>query len=198
MLPKPLKAFFGWSSIISGILLFIAHFINLIGETDDGTLTGSSIVLAAHLLLIFALVGIFLNHAQDSGILGLIAMLLSVLGTAVVSAVVFVEIAGFSGVNTELVFKAPVASVVYTFGPLLFVLGMLLLGYSIIKVKKLPMASGLFLLIGTVIFALASVFSSEKLIIEVVGAAFTGLGFVWCGFPLLSTGNAAGTREMDA
>jgi hypothetical protein len=184
-LPNSLRSFFGWTTIISGIFLFTAHFINFWGETDEGTLTGSSFVLAAHVLLIFALTGIFLSQVQESKLVGLIAYVLSVLGTAFVSAIVFVEISGFTGVNTELVFKAPVASVIYTFGPLLFVFGMLLLGFAIIKARKLPKASGILLLVGTVVFALASVIPSEKLFIEMLGGAFTGLGFVWSGFPLI-------------
>jgi hypothetical protein len=189
MIPNSFRNFGGWLSIISGILLFIAHFINLIGDSNNGTLAGGSIVLAAHVLVIFGLVGIYLEQASESGILGLLGMILSVLGTTFVSGVVFVELAGFSGVNTDLVFKAPVASIIYAFGPLLFVFGLLILGASIIKAKKLPKAGGIFLILGTVIFALASVISAEKLIIEVIGAAFTGLGFVWSGFPMIHSKN---------
>jgi hypothetical protein len=198
MLPISLRTFGGWSCIASGLLLFIAHFINLIGDTDEGTLIGCSFVLAAHVMLIFALLGIYLVQAQESKIFGLLGMVLSVLGTTFVSGIVFVEIAGFSGVNTDLVFKAPVAATIYTYGPLLFVIGMLFTGFSIIKSKKLPKASGVFLILGTFVFALASIIGSEKLLIEVIGAAFTGLGFVWCGFPMIQATNVKNTPGLNA
>jgi hypothetical protein len=199
MLPNTFRAFGGWSSIISGILLFIAHFINFIGGVKEGTLTGSTIVLIAHVLVIFGLIGIYVEHANEAKLLGMLAMIVSVLGTTFVSGIVFVEMAGFSGVNTDLVFNATVSSVIYTTGPLLFVAGMLLLGVAIIKAKKLPKAGGIFLLLGTVIFALASILVSEKLLIEVLGAAFTGLGFVWSGFPMIHSEHYRGystTKEL--
>jgi hypothetical protein len=190
MLPNSFRAFGGWSSIISGVLLFIAHFIDFIGETNEGTLTGDSIVLAAHVLIVFGIIGIYVEQSNEMKMLGMIGMILSVLGTIFVSGIVFVEIAGFSGVNTDLIFKAPVASAIYTIGPLMFVIGMLIFGTSIINAKRFPNAGGIFLILGTIIFALASVMVSEKLLIEVIGAAFTGLGFVWCGFPLIQSSNS--------
>jgi hypothetical protein len=190
LLPNSFRTFGGWSSIIAGILLFIAHFINFIGGTNEGTLTGGSIVLGAHVLVIFGLIGIYIEQANETKIFGMLGMILSVLGTTFVSGIVFVEIAGFSGVNTDLIFKAPVASIIYTVGPLLFVIGMLMFGASIIPAKKTPKSGGIFLIVGTIIFALASVITSEKLLIEVVGAAFTGLGFVWSGFPLIQSSSS--------
>lgn len=197
MLPNWFKVFGGWSCIVSGTLLVIAHFINLSGETDEGTLTGSSIVLAAHVILIFALLGIYGVQAQESKVFGLIGMVFSVIGTTIVSGIVFVEITGFSGVNTELVFKAPVAATIYTVGPLLFVLGMLFIGFSIIQSKKLPKACGIFLILGTLVFVIASLNGSEKMVIEAIGAAFTGLGFVLCGLPMIQTNSAKNTAGFN-
>jgi hypothetical protein len=197
MLPNQFRVFGGWSCIASGLLLFVAHLINFIGGTDEGTLTGSSFVLAAHVILIFALLGIYVTQAQESKVFGLLGMVLSVVGTTFVSGIVFVEIAGFSGVNTDLVFNAAVTAPIYTVGPLLFVLGLLFVGFSIIQSKKLPIASGIFLILGTLVFALASIIGSEKLLIEVFGAAFTGLGFVLCGFPMIQAENVNNTAGFN-
>jgi hypothetical protein len=37
----------GFSSFISGVLLFLAHLINLAGKTEYGTVVGSSLVFIA-------------------------------------------------------------------------------------------------------------------------------------------------------
>jgi hypothetical protein len=195
--PNLYKAFGGWSSIVSGSLLFIAHFINLFGESEEGTLFGSSLVFAAHVILIFALLGIYFELAQGTKILGLLGMVLSVIGTTIVSGIVLVEMGGFSGFNTDLVFKAPVVETVCIIGPLLFVIGMLMIGYYIIRFKKLPKTCGFLFIIGTIVFASASLIGSEKLVIEAIGGALTGLGFIGSGLNMIQVNSVNKSTELN-
>lgn len=195
--PNLYRTFGSWSSIVSGTLLFIAHFINLFGESDEGTLSGSSLVFAAHVILIFSLLGIYFELAQATKIFGLLGMVLSVVGTTIVSGIVLVEMGGFSGFNTDLVFNAPVVAIVCVVGPLLFVIGMLMMGYFIIKSKNLPKTSGFLFILGTILFATASLIGSEKLVIEAIGGALTGLGFIWSGLNLIQKNSVNKSTELN-
>jgi hypothetical protein len=44
----------GLSCVISGVLLFLAHVLNLGASNGPGTVLGQTLVLSAHLLLVFA------------------------------------------------------------------------------------------------------------------------------------------------
>ena len=48
----------GLASIVAGVLLLLGHVLNLGGDPEYGTVLGSSSVLAAHILLVFALVAL--------------------------------------------------------------------------------------------------------------------------------------------
>lgn len=197
MLPNSFRTLGGWSCILSGLLLFIAHFVNLFGESNEGTILGSSIVLAAHVILIFALFAIYVFQAAESKSIGLIGLVLSVLGTSFVSGIVFVEIAGFSGVNTDLVFHAPVSNLIFSIGPILFVIGMLIMGISTILTKKLSGRGGLLLILGTLLFVIASFVGAAQLWFEAIGALLTGIGFVYCGLPMVYGKNKSNNTGLS-
>src|SRR5919202_6054132 len=83
----------GLASAGAGLLLVAGHVLDLGGHPRYGTVLGQSLVLAAHLVLVFALVGLYAAQARRSGLLGSVGMVVSVLSTALVSGVVLVEIA---------------------------------------------------------------------------------------------------------
>lgn len=142
----------GITSILSGILLVCAHFLNL-GGGKQGSIFGSLLVFVAHLLLVFAFFGLYTQQGDRNGLLGFFAMLLGNIGNIIVIAIVFVEIAKASGEKIAHVFTTSVTEPIYSFGPLLFVIGMILLGVSMIRGKVFPAFSGYLLLIGTIVFA---------------------------------------------
>lgn len=176
----------GYASVISGLLLGIAHLINLLGGTNHGTVLGQTLVLFGHLGLCFAFIGLFEIQGKRNGLLGNVGMVFGIIGTIFVTAVVFVEIAGASGVNVNPIFNEGISSIIYMVGPLFFVLGMILVGISVMKEGILPRMGGLCLIVGTFIFALASVIPSYEGFISFIGGAITGAGFVWLGGYLLS------------
>ncbi|MFF2445598.1 DUF4386 family protein [Neobacillus sp. NPDC058068] len=168
------------TSILSGILLVCAHSLNLVaGEFEH--IFGTFLVFVAHLLLVFAFFGLYSFQGERNGLLGFFAMILGNIGNIIVTAIVFVEIAQASGEKVDHVFTTAVTEPIYTFGPLLFVLGMILLGVSMIRGKVFPRFSGYLLLIGTIVFAAASVSGDSQKIVEVIGALFTGVGFIVSG-----------------
>ena len=57
----------GLASAAAGILLLVGHLLDLGGDPEYGTVLGSSSVLAAHVVLVFALVGLYAAQAEPAG-----------------------------------------------------------------------------------------------------------------------------------
>ncbi|WP_066073269.1 hypothetical protein [Neobacillus soli] len=174
-----------FTSILAGTLLIAAHALNL-GSGEYGSVYGNFLVFMSHLLLVFAFFGLYIFQGEKNGTVGFLAMLLGNIGNIVVTAIVFVEIAQASLEKASQVLMTSVNEPLSTYGPLLFVLGMILLGISIIRGKVFPVYSGYLLVAGTIVFAAAGMINDFKLIIEVIGAIFTGAGFIAAGMTLRS------------
>lgn len=168
------------SSVISGLLLFLAHVSNL-GAGHAGTVLGKTLVLCAHLLIVFAFFWLYVEQGDNNGILGNLGMTTGIIGTVLVTAIVYVEIAGVAGTQVDAVFAVSVPKFIHVFAPLLFVLGMILIGISIIRGKVLLRSGGILLIAGTLIFAAGSFAGAAEAIISVIGSAVTGGGFIWLG-----------------
>lgn len=93
----------GLASIAAGVLLLLGHVFDLGGDPEYGAVLGKILVLAAHVVLVFALVALYAAQAQRSGPLGSVGMVFSVIGTTLVSGVVLVEIAGASSIEVDAV-----------------------------------------------------------------------------------------------
>ncbi|WP_416825595.1 hypothetical protein [Ectobacillus polymachus] len=171
----------GSISILLGALLLIGHIINL----GVGTILGETMILTSHLLMVFAFFVLYEAQSEENSILGMFGMLTGIIGTILVTAIVLVEIAGISGASIDAVFAANVPHAIHSFGPLLFVLGMILFGISVARGTTLPRDGGYLLIIGTVIFAVASLAGSAEDIFSVIGAIITGGGFIRLGLYLI-------------
>lgn len=184
----------GIGGIIGGLALLLGHLFNFGGDPTAGTALGKGFVLAGHTVLVFAFMGLYARQTTAGTTLaGRFGMVLGTIGTILVAAIVFVELAGTAGVDTTPVFEATGTAPIYTVGPLVFVLGILLVGSSIARGTALPRWSGILLIVGTVVFAAASAVSDFAGLLTVVGAALTAGGFVWSGVALLMTESPRGT-----
>jgi hypothetical protein len=171
---------------VAGILLLVGHLLNLGGDPEYGTVLGSSAVLTAHVILVFALVALYAVQAERSGILGALGMILSVVGTTLASRVILVEIAGASGVEVDAVTREGLSGAISLLGGLAFLIGLILFGIATMRAGVFPRWAGALLIAGDVVFGVASFSGSAALIVEVVGALITCTAFVWLGFSLLS------------
>ena len=176
----------GIASIVAGVLLLVGHLLNLGGDPEYGTVLGSSAVLTAHVILVFALVALYAAQAERSGLLGVLGMILSVIGTTLASGVILVEIAGASGVEVEAVTGAGLSGVLSLLGGLAFLIGLILFGVATMRAGVFPRWAGTLLIVGDVVFGAASFSGSASLIVEVLGALITCAAFVWLGLALLS------------
>lgn len=180
----------GLASAAAGILLLVGHLLDLGGDPEYGTVLGSSSVLAAHVVLVFALVGLYAAQAERSGLLGSLGMVLSVVGTILVSGVVLVEIAGASGAEVEDVLGAGLSAALVLLGGLAFLIGLILFGVATMGAGVFPRWAGLLLslllIVGDVVFGAGGFAGAAATIFEVVGALITCAAFVWLGLSLLS------------
>jgi len=106
----------GLASAGAGVLLVVGHVLNLGGDPEYGTVLGASLVLTAHVALVFALVALYAAQAEQSGLPGSLGMVLGVVGTTLVSGVVLVEIAGASGAEVDAVLASSVSGALSLLG----------------------------------------------------------------------------------
>ena len=183
----------GLASAAAGILLLLGHLLDLGGDSDYGTVLGGTLVLTAHVVLVFALIGLYAAQAEHSGLLGSLGMVLSVVGTTLVSGVVLVEIAGASGAEVEDVLGAGLPGALVLLGGLAFLIGLILFGVATMRAGVFPRWAGLLLIVGDVVFGVGSFAVAAATIFEILGALITCTALVWLGLSLLSgSGTSAG------
>ena len=188
----------GLASASAGILLLVGHLLNLGGDPQYGTVLGSLSVLTAHVLLVFALVALYTAQAEESGLLGTLGMVLSVVGTTLASGVILVEIAGASGAEVGAVLGAGLTGALALLAGLAFLIGLILLGVATMRAGVFPYWAGLLLIAGDVVFGAASFAGAASLIVEVIGALITCAAFVWLGLALLSRTRSGATVGQPA
>jgi hypothetical protein len=185
----------GLASAAAGLLLLLGHILDLGGDPEYGTVLGGTLVLTAHVALVFALVALYAAQAQESGLLGGLGMVLSVVGTTLVSGVVMVEIAGASGAEVDPVLGAGLPSALALLGGLAFLIGLILFGAATMRAGVFPRWAGLLLIVGDVVFGAGSFAGSAATIFEILGALITCAALVWLGLSLLSRSGTSAERS---
>ena len=186
----------GLASIVAGVLLVAGHLFDFGSPVGTGAVVGKSSILAAHLLLVLALVGIYAAQVARMRLLGHLGMVLSVLGTALVSGVVLVEIAGASGAEVEAVLAGGVAGMLATLAGLAFFVGLIMFGVATMRAAVFPRWAGLLLIVGDLVFAAGTSAGTAAPVFTVGGALFTCAGFVWLGLPLIAGASSSARRDM--
>jgi hypothetical protein len=185
----------GLASAAAGLLLLLGHLLDLGGNSEYGTVLGGSLVLTAHVVLVFGLVALYAAQVEQSGLLGALGMVLGVVGTTLVSGVVLVEIAGASGAEVENVLGAGLPGALALLGGLAFLIGLILFGAATMRAGVFPRWAGILLIGGDVVFGLGSFAGSAATIFEIVGASITCVALVWMGLSLLSGGAASAAGQ---
>ena len=188
----------GLASAAAGVLLLLGHILDLGGDPQYGTVLGGTMVLAAHLTLVFSLVALWSAQAERGGPLGSLGMVLGVAGTTLVCGVVLVEIAGASGAEAEAVLGAGLPAALALLAGLAFLVGLILFGAATMRAGVFPRLAGLLLIAGDVVFGLGSFAGSAATIFEILGAAITCAALVWLGTSLMSGSSATMGRPARA
>ncbi|MFP3389798.1 hypothetical protein [Brevibacillus sp. SIMBA_040] len=111
------------ASITTGFLLAFAHLLEEAAQNDTWIIVAKNMILIAHLAMVFSFVAIYESDSSKNGWRAA-GMLLAIVGTMLVSAIVFVEAASVSMSEATTVLQVVGVSWVTAAGPLLFVLGM--------------------------------------------------------------------------
>ena len=160
----------GLASATAGILLLFGHLLDLGGDSDYGTVLGGALVLLAHVVLVFALMGLYAAQAEHGGPLGGLGMVLSVAGMTIVSGVVLVEIAGASGAEVEDVLGAGLPGALVLLGGLAVLIGLVLFGVATMRAGVFPRWAGLLLIVGDLVFGVGSFAGAAATIFGILGA----------------------------
>jgi hypothetical protein len=184
----------GLASAAAGLLLLFGHLLDLGGDREYDTVLGGNLVLAAHVVLVFALVALYVAQAEQSGLLGSLGVVLNVVGTTLVCGVVMVEIAGASGAEVDTVLGAGLPSVLALLGGLAFLIGLILFGTATMRTGVFPRWAGLLLIVGDVVFGAGSFTGAAATIFEILGAALTCAALVWLGLSLLAESGTSARR----
>src|SRR5918995_183484 len=160
----------GLASAAAGLLLLLGHLLNFGGDPEYGTVLGGTLVLTAHVVLAFAIVALYAAQAEQSGLLGSVGMVLGVVGTTLVSGVVFVEISGASGAEVDAVLESGIPSALALLGGLAFLVGLILFGAATMRAGVFPRLAGLLLIVGDVVFGVGSFAGPAATIFEILGA----------------------------
>lgn len=170
----------------AGLFMMLGYGIAAANSTVEGSIFTRSLILSAHVLLVFTLFAIYSVQAERSGAVGRIGMILAELGTVLVASVLLVEIVALSGLKFDRIVNAPLLVIVDTVGPSSFAIGVILLGIATIMSGSLPRIAGALLVVGTGIFALSIVVPSAAKPLSVLGSVLAGAGFSIAGVALFA------------
>lgn len=168
------------ASITTGFLLAFAHMLEEAAQNDIWIIVTKNMILISHLAMVFSFVAIYESDCSKNGWRAA-GMLLATVGTILVSAIVFVEVASVSMPEATRVLQAVGVSWITAAGPLLFVLGMLFVGTQLVLNGGRARGGGVLFVIGTVIFASVDFVGPAGSVAIITGSALTGAGFILVG-----------------
>jgi hypothetical protein len=143
----------------------------------------------AALLALFGLIGLYTRQGDRSGWLGLSGFVIALFGTgfyladAVIALVVF-PIAATNAPSLVAADGALNTSPAYIVFAVIFMVGYILLGISLLRASALPRAATLLLIVGAVLANLPP--GLAPMLILIVGGVVWGIGAAWLGYALWS------------
>jgi hypothetical protein len=211
MLSSNLIRWSGLAALVGGVLFIsadVAEFL-LFGDQPDSVAAASDnwiildmLFLVAIVLILLGLVGLYVRQAEHAGILGLVAFLIAISGTAMIfgfvwgAAFILPELADAApeSVDPEFLDTDPsgalLVGVVLTF--VLFALGWLLFGLTSLRARVLPRGAAVLLMIGAVLFVVI-------FMLDFPGATIVfSVALAWLGYALWSGSGAQATELQPA
>lgn len=193
-IPKVVLQIGGVASVLAGILLIGGFALHPAGE--DATFGTDPLWVPAHGLLWIALtiallgwIGLYTVHASKAGTLGMIAFVITILGTSLASwifssDVTYVPVIAeqspglFQKIFNQSHILIGVVSV------LVWILGNILFGVSVIRTKVFPNWAGILLIVGSLIIPAAYLTGLPEKVVA-IGGWLVGASQIWLGYDLL-------------
>ncbi len=199
----------GLASIVAGLLMIAGFALHPAGEdatfgTDPRWVPAHTFLWLAFTLALPGWIALYLAQAQRAGLLGVSGLMVIIVGTSLASwifssDVTFVPVIAAQAPSLfhDIYGSAHVLTGVGSV--LLWVLGSVLFGASVVRAKVFPRGAGFLLAIGTLIVPVAYAAGLSVRIVG-LGAALAAVGQIWLGFALLRGlshrgGVAQGTRN---
>ncbi len=198
----------------SGLALLVAGMLWLLSifhppDTLDGMLApawGPShyVTAIASVFLVFGLIGLYAYQVAKVGWLGLIAFILSLAASAMLTSAEL-----FAGALAPTLAANPATQSLVNprqAGPFVIVIGAIavlatvgniLLGIAIMRAGVLPRWAGLLIIIGYVFLAFG-IGLPALAIISPVGIVLSGLGYAWCGYSIWVAMSAVAPQARSA
>lgn len=173
----------------SGLLLIVAAvFLVLFGLhtiVDLPILGGHTSSLLGLMLFVLAITGVYADQHEQSGALGLVAFVLSVLGAILVSGANLISIArerGVGGANAVIAFYAGIS--LDKISVMSFLVGLFLLGIVTIRAGAQQRWAGILLIIGAALVLVGFIVLDP---LTILGFSVTGAALAWMGYALWSS-----------
>ena len=198
----------------SGLALLVAGMLWLLSifhppDTLDGMLApawGPShyVTAVASVFLVFGLIGLYAYQVAKVGWLGLIAFILSLAASAMLTSAELFDGAlaptlAANPATQSLVNPRQAGPFVIVIGAIavLATVGNILLGIAIMRAGVLPRWAGLLIIIGYVFLAFG-IGLPALAIISPVGIVLSGLGYAWCGYSIWVAMSAVAPQARPA
>ena len=197
----------GLIGVLGGGFYAVGALLHPVGEdlaaaTSPNWVPAHISFLAAAVLILFGLVGLYAGQREEIGLLGLAGFLLSFVGTALLGGLLLMVSTVIPTIAVEapglfeqaMTPPAPVLAVVFVgYG-----LGFILFGIAIARADVLPRWSAFLLIVGVALSMLEGSPIDETILhaILTVGRVLFGLSIAWMGYALWSDQTEATAAEL--
>ena len=176
----------GVVAIAGGLLLGVGW----IGDPDRLNALFGALIIAGHLLIILAMVGLYDRYRDSIGWMGQLGLVLTVAGNALyialvaITAYVRLDVEGVVFIQQDIL-EADRMAVFSPIGPSMFAAGYLLLGIEAVLRDTFSRVAALMLIAGGALL-LVAMEADVSSVYGLVGAVVFGVGLGWIGFTLWS------------
>ena len=176
----------GVVAIAAGLLLGVGW----IGDPDRLNALFGALIIAGHLLIILAMVGLYDRYRGSIGWMGQLGLVLAVAGNALyialiaITAYVRLDVEGVVFIQQDIL-EADRMAVFSPIGPSMFAAGYLLLGIEAVLRDTCSRVAALMLIAGGALL-LVAMEADVSSVYGLAGAVVFGVGLGWIGFTLWS------------
>ena len=197
----------GLVMVVAGVLWLLSVFHP--PDTLDGMLSPAwgpahYITAVASVFLVFGLIGLYAYQVEKAGWLGLIAFILTLAATAMLTtaelfSAALAPILAVSPATQSLVDSQQAGPFVIVNGVIavLDTVGNILLGITILRAGVLPRWAGLLIIIGFVFLAVGIGLPALAIFAD-IGIVLSGLGYTWCGYSIWAAKGAVESHARPA
>lgn len=184
----------GIASILAGLLLILGFALHPAGEdatfgTDPRWIPAHALLWLAFTLTPLGWIGVFIVHASRAGRFGLAGFVIAILGTSLASwifssDVTYVPVIAAQAPGLFQQIFSPSHILVGVGSVLMWVLGNVLLGFSILRTRVLVEWAGILLVIGSLVIPVSYLTGLPEQIVA-IGGLLIGASQRWLGYDLL-------------